>query len=130
MSTLVMNDATTKTILLASQSGFNSLYRDVASTSAVKLEANAKATLAGSDAFSQQRSMLGVVRKRTDALVSKEAVVGCNLTVYKSNHSLITQNDVYDVIWALMSKITGISTAMTAGQKLMIDQWMAGVSIF
>lgn len=130
MSTLVMNDATTKTILLASQSGFNSLYRDVASTSALKLEAQAKATLAGADAFSQQRSMLGVVRKRTDSLVSKEAVVGCNLTVFKSNHSLITQADVYDVVWSLVSKITGNSTAMTAAQKLVVDQWMAGVSIF
>lgn len=130
MSTLVMNDATTKTILLASQSGFNSLYRDVGSTSALKLEANAKATLAGSDAFSQQRSLLSVVRKRTDSLVSKEAVVGCNLTVYKSNHSLITQNDVYDVIWALVNKITGNATAMSAGQKLVVDQWLAGVSIF
>lgn len=130
MSTLVMNDATTKTILLASQSGFNSLYRDVASTSALKLEASAKATLAGSDAFSQQRSLLSVTRKRTDSLVSKEAVVGCNLTVFKSNHSLITQNDVYDVVWALVNKITGNATAMTAGQKQVIDQWMAGVSIF
>lgn len=129
MATIYMSDATTKTVNLASQQGFVSMYRDIASNTAVKLELSQKHTLAGSDAFSQDRHLITVVRKRVDSLVSKEAVVGANFTVYKSNHSLITATDVYDVVNAVLAVFTQSSTAMSAGTKAQIDKFVASTSV-
>lgn len=129
MATIYMSDATTKTVNLASQQGFVSMYRDIASNTAVKLELSQKHTLAGSDAFSQDRHLITVVRKRVDSLVSKEAVVGANFTVYKSNHSLVTATDVYDVVNAVLSVFTQSSTAMSAGTKAQIDKFVASTSV-
>lgn len=129
MSTIYMSDATTKTVNLASQQGFTSLFRDIASTSAVKLEVTQKHTLSGADAFSQDRHLVSCVRKRVDNLVSKEAVVGANFTIYKSNHSLITATDVYDVVNAVFSVFTQSSTAMSAGTKGVIDKFVASTSL-
>lgn len=129
MANIYMSDASTKTVNLASQQGFVSMFRDIASTSAVKLELTQKHTLAGSDAFSQDRHLLSVVRKRVDSLVSKEAVVGANLTVYKSNHSLVTATDIYDVVNAVLAVFTQSTVAMSAATKAQIDKFVASTSV-
>lgn len=129
MATIYMSDATTKTVNLASQQGFVSMFRDIASTSAIKLELSQKHTLAGADSFSQDRHLISVVRKRVDSLVSKEAVVGANFTIYKSNHSLITALDVYDVVNAVLSIFTQSTVAMSGGTKGVIDKFVASTSL-
>lgn len=124
-----MADASVKTVNLASQQGFVSLYRDISSTSALKLEAQQKHTLASADAFSQDRHLISVVRKRNDVTVSKEALAGCNLTIYKSNHSLIVASDVYDVVNAVLSAFTGVTAIMDAATKARVDKFIAGTSL-
>jgi len=129
MSTLIMNDATTKTVSIISSAGLTTLGVDVASTPAVRLEVSGKHTLASSDPYSRDRHLMGVVRKRVDTLTSKQIEVGCNFTVWSSNHASITAADKYDVVWAIITAINGVTTAMDASTKARIDKLFAGVNI-
>lgn len=130
MSTLIMNDATTKTIQVISAQGLNTLAVDVASTGALRLEVAGKHTLASSDPYSRDRHLIGVVRKRVDATTLKQIECGCNITAWSSNHPSIVAADKYDAIWAAVCSITGVTTAMDAATKLRIDKFFAGANLF
>lgn len=130
MSTLIMNDATTKTVAVIGVSGLNTQGVDVAATQAQRLECAGKHTLASSDPYSRDRHLQSIVRKRVDAVTNKQIEVGCNLTVWSSNHPNITASDKYDVIWALITAVNGVTTAMDAATKARIDKLFAGVNLF
>lgn len=130
MSTLVMNDATTKNIAVISVSGLTAQGVDVAATQALRLEVAGKHTLASSDPYSRDRHLMSVVRKRVDVTTNKQIEVGCNLTVWSSNHPNIVATDKYDVIWAIVTAVNGVATAMDAATKSRIDKLFAGVNLF
>lgn len=129
MGTLVMSDATTKTVLLISQNGLTADFVDVAATQANRLSFTGKHTLASSDPYSKSRDLQSVLRKRVDTVTNKQIEVGANLTVWSSNHPNITQADKYDVIHALFCAIYGTSAAMDAGTKARVDKLFAGVNV-
>jgi phosphoribosylaminoimidazole (AIR) synthetase len=129
MSTLIMADATTKSVQLISQSGLNAMGVDVAATPTERLIAEGKHTLASQDPYSKDRHLSSVVRQRVDTLTSKRIEVGCNITVWSSNHPSITSTDKYDVIWASICAITGETAEMDAATKLRIDKHFAGANI-
>lgn len=130
MSTLIMSDATTVTVQVIGHNGLNTSGVDIAATQAKRLEIAGKHTLASSDPYSRDRHLQSVVRKRVDATTNKQVEVGCNLTVWSSNHQAITSADKYDVIWAILQSLTGGVTAMDAGTKLRIDKLFAGANLF
>lgn len=129
MGTLIMSDATTKTVLLISQAGLTADFVDVAATQANRLSFTGKHTLASSDPYSKSRDLQSVVRKRVDTVTNKQIEVGANLTVWASNHPNITQADKYDVIHGLFTAIYGLTTAMDAGTKSRVDKLFAGVNV-
>jgi len=130
MSTLVMNDATLKTVQVISVSGLSTGAVDIAATQANRLECAGKHTLASSDPYSRDRHLFSVMRKRVDTVTNKQIEVGCNLTVWSSNHPNIVAADKYDVIWAIVTAVNGVTTAMDAGTKLRIDKLFAGANLF
>lgn len=129
MSSLIMNDATVKQMAVISVQGLTTEGVDVASTQANRLTAGGKHTLASSDPYSRDRHLQSVVRKRVDTVTNKQIEVGCNLTVWASNHPNILQSDKYDVIWAIVSAITGGAAAMGADTKSRIDKLFSGVNL-
>lgn len=130
MSTLVMNDATVKNIAAIGFTGLNTQSVDIAATQANRLEATGKHTLATSDPYSKDRHLQSVVRKRVDPVTNRQIEVGCNLTVWSSNHPNILATDKYDVVWAIVCAVNGVSTAMDASTKGRIDKLFAGVNLF
>ena len=130
MSTLVMNDATVKTIAAIGFSGLNTQLVDIAATQANRLEAAGKHTLATNDPYSKDRHLQSITRKRVDGMTNRQIEVGCNLTVWSSNHPNITAADKYDVVWAIVCAINGVATAMDASTKGRIDKLFAGVNLF
>lgn len=130
MSTLVMNDATVKTVAVIGVTGLTTQLVDIAATQAARLEAVGKHTLATSDPYSKDRHLQSITRKRVDTVTNRQIEVGCNLTVWSSNHPNITAADKYDVVWAMVCAINGVSTAMDASTKGRIDKLFAGVNLF
>lgn len=130
MSTLVMNDATVKTIAAIGFSGLNTQLVDISATQANRLEASGKHTLATSDPYSKDRHLQSITRKRVDGATNRQIEVGCNLTVWSSNHPNISAADKYDVVWAIVCAINGVATAMDASTKGRIDKLFAGVNLF
>lgn len=130
MSTLTMSDASVVTVATIGVSGLNTQLVDVASTQAKRLEAAGKHTLASSDPYSKDRHLQSIVRKRVDAATNRQIEVGCNLTVWSSNHPNILAADKYDVVWALVCAITGAATAMDASTKGRLDKLFAGVNLY
>lgn len=130
MSTLVMSDATTLTIQVIGVTGLNTIGVDVAATQAKRLEIAGKHTLASSDPYSRDRHLQSVVRKRVDVTTNRQIEVGCNLTVWSSNHPGIVAADKYDVIAAIINQVTGSVTALDAATKLRIDKLFAGANLF
>lgn len=129
MGTLIMSDATTKTVLQISQNGLTADFVDVAATQANRLSFTGKHTLASSDPYSKSRDLQSIVRKRVDTVTNRQIEVGANLTVWASNHPNITQADKYDVIHSLFASIYGLTTAMDAPTKSRIDKLFAGVNV-
>lgn len=130
MSTLIMNDATTKTMAVISQNGLTADLVDVAAAPALRLTAQGKHTLAGASATSRDRHLQSVVKRRVDATTGAQLEAGCNLTVWSSNSATITAADKYDVIWGIVCAINGVTTAMDAGTKSRVDKLFAGVNLF
>lgn len=130
MSTLIMNDATSKNVAVISVAGLTTLAVDVAATQANRLECTGKHTLASSDPYSRDRHLFSIVRKRVDTVTNKQIEVGCNLTVWSSNHPNILAADKYDVIAAVVNAVIGTTAAMDAATKLRIDKLFAGVNLF
>lgn len=129
MSTLIMSDATSKTLAKIAQSGLSTSYVDVAANQANRLECAGKHTLASSDPYSRDRHLMSVVRKRVDTATNKQIEVGCNLTVWSSNHPNITATDKYDVIAATINAFMGTNAALDAATKSRIDQLFAGANL-
>lgn len=130
MSALIMSDASSVTIQVIGISGLNTTGVDIAATQAKRLEIAGKHTLASSDPYSRDRHLQSVVRKRVDATTNKQVEVGCNLTVWSSNHPAITASDKYDVIAAVVNSIIGTTAALDAATKLRIDKLFAGANLF
>lgn len=130
MSTLIMNDASTKTVQIISVTGLNTEGVDVGNTPAVKLSVSGKHTLPSSDPYSRDRHLMGVIRRRVDSTTLKQVEVGCNFTVWSSNHPSIVAADKYDVIWAIICAVNGVVTAMDAPTKARIDKLFAGANLF
>lgn len=129
MGTLIMSDASVKTVLLISQNGLTADFVDVAATQANRLTFTGKHTLASSDPYSKSRDLQSVTRKRVDTVTNRQIEVGANLTVWSSNHPNITAADKYDVIHGLFCAIYGTTAAMDAGTKGRIDKLFAGVNL-
>lgn len=130
MSALIMSDASSVTIQVIGISGLNTTGVDIAATQAKRLEIAGKHTLASSDPYSRDRHLQSVVRKRVDVTTNKQVEVGCNLTVWSSNHPAITALDKYDVIAAVVNSIIGTTAALDAATKLRIDKLFAGANLF
>lgn len=130
MSTLVMNDATVKTVAVIGVNGLTTQLVDISATQANRLEAVGKHTLATSDPYSKDRHLQSISRKRVDTVTNRQIEVGCNLTVWSSNHPNILATDKYDVVWALVCAINGTAAAMDASTKGRIDKLFAGVNLF
>lgn len=130
MSNLIMSDASAVTIQVIGVSGLNTTGVDIAATQAKRLEIAGKHTLASSDPYSRDRHLQSIVRKRVDATTNKQVEVGCNLTVWSSNHPAIVAADKYDVIAAIVNLVTGNTTALDAATKLRIDKLFAGANLF
>jgi hypothetical protein len=130
MSTLVMSDATTKTIQVIGVTGLTTQCVDIGSTQANRLECVGKHTLASSDPYSRDRHLFSVLRKKVDTTTNRQIEVGCNMTVWSSNHPNILLADKYDVIWAMVCAVNGTATAMDAPTKSRIDKLFAGANLF
>lgn len=129
MGSLIMSDATVKTVSMISMNGLSAEFVDVAANQANRLQFAGKHTLASSDPYSKSRDLQSVVRKRVDTTTNRQIEVGVNLTVWSSNHPNILASDKYDVIHALYCAIYGVSTAMDAPTKGRIDRLFAGVNL-
>lgn len=129
MGTLVMSDATTKTVSLVAQTGLTSQLVAIDNTPALRVSFTGKHTLSTSDPYSKSRDLQSVVKQRVDNVTNKQIEVGCNLTVWASNHPSITALDRYDVIAALLNAILGTNTALDSATKARIDKLYASVNL-
>lgn len=129
MGTLILSDATTKTMAMVAQTGLTAQSVAIDNTPAMRLSFTGKHTLSSSDPYSKSRDLQSVVKQRVDPTTNKQIEVGCNLTVWASNHPNITAIDRYDVIAALLNAILGTSTALDSATKARIDKLYAAVNL-